>query len=844
MPGTTIISSDICTSEKLSKITDEIIKALEIFNTSQNETIQEFLSYLKTQINKRIQQNSGEDPILIDELTKLLLQLAQEINYALQNKKNNALPEESNGESPATLSSNQNQQDKNNLLNFHTKIIEQIDTLYQENEVSFKNTSFHFRKILLALQKITLDLNNEAIQKFKKTLEALLTVLADPKKSFKLAEYATRLHGAIALVLMDLPAANADLKKSLINFQKKLVEEFSVKISQDSLSVDVIAEIIKKSNADNIGVNKYVPYTHQNINYIIVKISSNNDKFLIIDNTLIGTGNFSKVCQTYGYQIESTGPIIVSLAAKIPNQTAQDYPGFHDIFLQEFKITRQYYPTQLFEVTQVNQNKTQSIIVMDMLGKENLGKTTTINTTFAESVTLVWQLILQIYEFHNAKLHNKQVRHNDIKPDNIILDDKKENAFVIDFGLSDLINAEINPQDISPDTLTGGTLDFMPPEAFIPMTGLKSDLYSLLPVILKLLGVVNPVATKTEAQKQDKNNPKNNPKDYEKYSKIPFDFIGLFQDFELPKNLVSDLKNLIIKFLQRMQKEYHQRPDSEELLKFFTIVKRLSHNPPPDSEQQWSDFAQLHLMANGFWSQSSYIKDQTWKQYDFSVTSDDTLEKNTDKSQTKNISLAINEKIEIFKTIVSKSLSAEKNLEKFNKELKSLDKRKKINSSQIKSPISDSKNKRPNLKNSNPIPPKVNTPIPKTETTNKPKSSHGLWKILGGSVLTLASPFCLLIPFAGVIIMAGVAFIGISLIAQGSYEIHTARKSTGNAIGNSDNAKPSTVKKVGSSTNTNPNYNPILSFKKLAKVDNQSSLNPGNTQQKISDQLKPLPPHP
>ena len=79
-------------------------------------------------------------------------------------------------------------------------------------------------------------------------------------------------------------------------------------------------------------------------------------------------------------------------------------------------------------------------------------------------------------------LHDHNIIHQDIKPDNILLDDNC-NFMVTDFGIS--VNAEGDDND-SKD-MSGGTRGYMGPERFEGITNNASDMWSLGATVVELL---------------------------------------------------------------------------------------------------------------------------------------------------------------------------------------------------------------------------------------------------------------------------------------------------------------------------------------------------------------------
>ena len=94
--------------------------------------------------------------------------------------------------------------------------------------------------------------------------------------------------------------------------------------------------------------------------------------------------------------------------------------------------------------------------------------------------------------------HARGVIHRDLKPDNIMVRDKR--VFVLDFGLAKLVASAHSDQPIAPGTLTGqgtwlGTPGYMAPEQWsVDGAGPASDRYALGVIAFELLAGSLPFA--------------------------------------------------------------------------------------------------------------------------------------------------------------------------------------------------------------------------------------------------------------------------------------------------------------------------------------------------------------
>jgi serine/threonine-protein kinase len=91
----------------------------------------------------------------------------------------------------------------------------------------------------------------------------------------------------------------------------------------------------------------------------------------------------------------------------------------------------------------------------------------------------VREILIQILPLL-AYIHQKQIVHRDIKPDNIILRQRDAKPILIDFGaVKETMGAEINSRGKSTRSIVVGTPGFMPSEQLAGRPLYASDLYSL-----------------------------------------------------------------------------------------------------------------------------------------------------------------------------------------------------------------------------------------------------------------------------------------------------------------------------------------------------------------------------
>lgn len=215
--------------------------------------------------------------------------------------------------------------------------------------------------------------------------------------------------------------------------------------------------------------------------------------------------------------------------------------------------------------------------------------------SFLQKINLINQIVLQLNQLHHDTISTgKAVVHGDIKGSNINVfidpESGRSEAFLIDFGLAFQIEDDANLTRIHPKKIYGNSLYF-PIETLEQNFGIKTDLYMLVNVICLILGDDNPL------------------RDRQKIINKPFERANTPYAIDriIIPEIVSDiyLKDLICQFLNRMQQNnYAQRPDSDEVLQFFTslniLLKTYAKNPE-DREGIHCHAAKLVLLAQGTW---------------------------------------------------------------------------------------------------------------------------------------------------------------------------------------------------------------------------------------------------
>lgn len=321
-------------------------------------------------------------------------------------------------------------------------------------------------------------------------------------------------------------------------------------------------------------------------------------KYFIIDKSkFLGDGATGKVYLAYLIDPKTfKADLKRPLAAKI----FSDKKTFNE---KEAKILGRYRRTEL-PIVQEN----RIILITEFLkGKAlvddyNIPHADLKKLNFNQRVNLVVQILLDLNLLHhNTPTTGSAVMHSDMKGSNVLLhvDPKtlQTEAAVCDFGYSE--DTEDDPFLLI-KSIIQGTPGYFPPELLLQeMRGIKSDIYSLVPIIIYIFGGTNPFPNLLKSEQDPKrilaheiDNIKNR-----------YNYENIFTGYPIPNHAKKILFPLL-DFLVRMQNDtYKDRPDSDEVLRFFTTLnnycKACEKNSDADSIAILH--AKLILLSSGTW---------------------------------------------------------------------------------------------------------------------------------------------------------------------------------------------------------------------------------------------------
>lgn len=261
-------------------------------------------------------------------------------------------------------------------------------------------------------------------------------------------------------------------------------------------------------------------------------------------------------------------------------------------------------------------------------------------SSLARRLQLINEILFSINTMHHHRPGSQDdvaaMMHKDLKLENILAwfrGQQEENKYAdellwaknengpappidvspIDFGLTEVVKADDDPTK-KQATANAGTWNYIPIEILRKEGGVKSDIYSLTPIIAVILGVEQPFLEKNKFEvPKDKETAK--VKETAKNKALaPYNFTDLL-GFCNMSIYPHPLKSFVEAFLKRMSdKEYDNRPDITETMKFFLILNQYVLTAENDFSDTRAEIltvkaANLALLSAGLWQQSYDLND-------------------------------------------------------------------------------------------------------------------------------------------------------------------------------------------------------------------------------------------
>ncbi|NET27807.1 IMS domain-containing protein [Okeania sp. SIO1I7] len=222
-----------------------------------------------------------------------------------------------------------------------------------------------------------------------------------------------------------------------------------------------------------------------------------NNRYRII-NTL-ASGGFGETFLAQDTQMPSGRLCVIKQLKPIVNNP-QIYQIVQDRFQREAAILEELGETnnQIPRLYAYFTENGKFYLVQEWIEGETLTKKLQTEGLFNEdSVRQILINLLPVLDY----IHSKRIIHRDIKPGNIIWQEKDDLPVLIDFGaVKELMGTTLNSQGNPSRSIIIGTPGFMPPEQAAGHPVYASDLYSLGLTIIYLLTGKNPRQLPTNSQ--------------------------------------------------------------------------------------------------------------------------------------------------------------------------------------------------------------------------------------------------------------------------------------------------------------------------------------------------------
>ncbi len=207
-----------------------------------------------------------------------------------------------------------------------------------------------------------------------------------------------------------------------------------------------------------------------------------DDRYKVISQ--LGTGSMGHVYRAFDFRLES------EVVIKVPTESRLRDDGFRRRFLRESRLLVQLDHPHIVRITDVGEHSEIPYVVMQLLGGGTLrdksqGPEGRVFPLSPESLNDWLREVAKALDY----MHAKGIIHRDVKPANILFDDTG-NAYLSDFGLSKILQGEIETADPSATVAGGvvGTPDYVAPELVLGTSyDGRADQYSLGISIYELL---------------------------------------------------------------------------------------------------------------------------------------------------------------------------------------------------------------------------------------------------------------------------------------------------------------------------------------------------------------------
>jgi serine/threonine protein kinase len=271
----------------------------------------------------------------------------------------------------------------------------------------------------------------------------------------------------------------------------------------------------------------------------------NLEQFKITD--FLGNGAFGEVYRAVG---ETSGNVVAVKLLPLGTLASADS---RMALLNEIRIAERIKHPNVVEILYVEDGKSASIgpyVLMEYVSGGTLAKLLNVQQESGAPIPLTRAIEMMIDVAQGARAINQAVIHRDIKPDNILIEDKK--LKIGDFGISKLVDESTRIH-----TFKGVQhLAYMAPEAWQNQTNtIKLDVYSVGLVFYQIVTLQHPLAKKVK-----------DPSNFLDWEKA-----HLFEPCPDARNMRSGTPLSIAQLLSRMvSKRPNDRPEWDEVLRILS----------------------------------------------------------------------------------------------------------------------------------------------------------------------------------------------------------------------------------------------------------------------------------